>query len=97
MGAANGKLDDGQLIYLDPFLIERRRINLGVSVKQLAGDMIVSMNTLKAAYNGEGVRAETARRIAKQLGCQVTDLLSTEDPRYVPPASAAATASLPKL
>ena len=89
MGAANGKLDDGQLIYLDPFLIERRRINLGVSVKQLAGDMIVSMNTLKAAYNGEGVRAETARRIAKQLGCQVTDLLSTEDPRYVPPASAA--------
>ena len=89
MSDANRKLDDGQLIYLDPFLIERRRINLGVSVKQLAGDMIVSMNTLKAAYNGEGVRAETARRLAKHLGCQVTDLLSTADPRYVPPASAA--------
>ena len=88
MEAAKGKLDDIQLIYLDPFLIERKRINQGVSLKKLAGDMIVSMNTLKAAYHGEGVRAETARRLANQLGCQVTDLLSAQDPRYVPPASA---------
>lgn len=89
MESANTKPDDGQWVYLDPFLIDRRRINLGRSLKQLAGDMIVSMNTLKAAYNGDGVRADTARRLAMQLECQVTDLLSIQDPRYVPPASAA--------
>jgi DNA-binding Xre family transcriptional regulator len=80
------KSEDGQWVYLDPFLIDRLRLNLGVSRKQLAADVNVSMNTLKEVFEGAGVRAFTAKLLATHLGCQVTDLLSPRDPRYVPPA-----------
>ena len=37
-------------------------------------------------FDGSGVRTSTARLLASHLGCEVTDLLSPRDPRYVPPA-----------
>jgi serine/threonine protein kinase len=87
MVAADRKLDDGQLLYLDSFQIERRRIAMGLSRKKLTGRLILSMNTLKAIYKGDGVLPDTARRLAKQLNCQIIDLLSPRDSRYVAPAT----------
>lgn len=84
MKSPEKRSDDGQWVYLDPFLIDRLRLNLGVSRKQLAFDLNVSMNTLKEVFDGAGVRASTAGLLASHLRCQVTDLLSPRDPRYVP-------------
>ena len=85
MESSNQAFGDNQWLFLDPFQIERRRVNLGLSLKDLTGTLIVSMNTLKAIYEGDGVRAGTAHRLAKQLKCVVTDLLSPRDARYVAP------------
>lgn len=85
MESPNQTFGENQWLFLDPFQIERRRVNLGLSLKDLTGTLIVSMNTLKAIYEGEGVRAGTAHRLAKQLKCVVTDLLSPRDARYVAP------------
>ena len=87
MNTANSKLDNGQLLYLDTFQIERRRIAMGLSKKKLTGNKILSMNTLKAIYNGQGVFPGTAHRLAKQLNCQIMDLLARHDSRYVAPAT----------
>jgi len=84
--SANPSFSDNQWIYLDPFQIERRRIDRGLSLKDLTGNMIISMNTLKQIYEGRGTRAGTADRLAKQLKCAVTDLLSPRDARYIAPA-----------
>ena len=87
MKSADPKTDDGQWVYLDPFLVDRMRLNLGLSRKQLAGNASLSMNTLKEVFEGAGVRASTAGVLATRFGCKVTDLLSPRDPRYVPPTA----------
>jgi len=78
--------EDGPYVYLDPFLIRRRQINLGLSQTQLVGAMQVSPNTAKAAFRGNAIHPATAHRLAKQLKCNVTDLLAPRDPGYVAPA-----------
>ena len=78
--------DPGRFVYLDPFLIEQRRINLGLSRTQVIKNMAVAPNTIKGVFKGTAILADTASRLAKQLRCEVTDLLSQRDPRYVPPA-----------
>ncbi len=81
--------EDGHWVYLDPFLIDRKRINLGLSRTEFLRQVDVAANTLKAAFEGAGVRATTALQLANRFGCQVTDLLSCRDPLYVaPPPSA---------
>jgi hypothetical protein len=72
-------------VYLDPFLIDRLRLNGGYSIKGLATAAGLAFNTLRAASLGEGVQPATAAVIARQLECKVTDLLSPTDPRYVAP------------
>ena len=78
--------EDGPYVYLDPFLIRRRQINLGLSQTQLVGAMQVAPNTAKAAFRGNAIHPGTAHRLAKQLKCNVTDLLSPRDQGYVAPA-----------
>jgi len=78
--------EDGPYVYLDPFLIRRRQINLGLSQTQLVGAMQVSPNTAKGAFRGNAIHPGTAHRLAKQLKCNVTDLLAPRDPGYVAPA-----------
>jgi len=75
-------------VYLDQFLIDRMRINKGLSRTEFLKAVDVSANTLKAAFRGEGIRPATALELATFFGCKVTDLLSTKDPLYKPPASA---------
>lgn len=79
--------DDGPYVYLDPFLIRRRQVNLGLSQTQLVNAMCVAPNTAKAAFRGNAIHPVTALRLAKQLKCEVTDLLAPRDPAYVASAS----------
>ena len=88
MNDARDLVNNGKYVYLDPFLIERRRINLGLSRTKLIEKMKVVPNTIKAVFSEGGILADTAARVAKELDCQVTDLLSKHDPRYVAPAIA---------
>ncbi|MEJ7596085.1 MAG: hypothetical protein WKF77_31630 [Planctomycetaceae bacterium] len=53
--------EDGPYVYLDPFLIRRRQINLGLSQTQLVGAMQVSPNTAKGHF--EETRSIPARHI----------------------------------
>ena len=79
--------DDGPYVYLDPLLTRRRQINLGLSQTQLVGAMQVAPNTAKGAFRGKAIHPDTAHRLAKQLKCNVTDLLAPRDPGYVAPAT----------
>ncbi len=58
---------------------------MGMSRKKLAETLQISMNTLKAIDRGEGVRPDTARRLANHLKCQIPDLLSPNDSYFVAP------------
>ncbi|MCY2994767.1 MAG: protein kinase [Planctomycetota bacterium] len=76
-----------QFVYLDPFLLDRARLDLGLSRKNLSGhrDLRLSVNTLLEAFNGAGLQPGTAKRIADFFECEVVDLLAPWDPRYVRP------------
>lgn len=76
---------DPQLVYLDPFLIDRLRLNAGLSLTQLATKSRVAFNTISALARGHGVHPSTARIIAQNLNCQVLDLLAPWDHSYVAP------------
>ncbi|MBA3313061.1 MAG: protein kinase [Planctomycetaceae bacterium] len=93
----NPKSDDGpQLVHLDPFLVDRARISLGLAAKELAtqalrkkkhGDVqSVDYRTIQRIYRHEGLFPETARLIADVLGQNVLDLLAPWDTRYRPAA-----------
>lgn len=81
----DGKTVDPQLVYLDPVLVDRRRLNAGMSRKKLATEALVAFNTVRELFQGGGVQAHTARVIARALGCDVVDLLAPWDPRYAAP------------
>jgi serine/threonine protein kinase len=76
---------DPQLVYLDPFLMDRSRLNAGLSRKKLATLSGLAVNTVLEAFTGRGLQPEKARLLAKHLGCQVVELLAPWDPRYAPP------------
>lgn len=93
----NLKPDSGsQLVHLDPFLVDRARISLGWSVKELAaqtrrkkkyGDIQpVDYRTVMRIYDREGLFPGTAKLIADVLGQNVLDVLAPWDARYVAPA-----------
>lgn len=76
-----------QLVYLDPCLMDLKRINLGLSRKLLANQARLAVNTVLDVYkSGSGLQPATARKLAESLGCRVTELLAPWDPRYEPPA-----------
>lgn len=77
---------DSQLAYLDPFLMDRARLNAGLSRKSLANNAGLAVNTVLEAFDGGGLQPAKAAILAKRLGCDVVDLLAPWDPRYKPPA-----------
>jgi serine/threonine protein kinase len=81
MNRAPAKVDP-QLVYLDPFLMDRARLNAGLSRKKLANKAALAVNTVLDAFNGGGVQPEKARMLAKHLGCEVVELLAPWDPRH---------------
>ena len=79
----NDNVPDQQLVFLDPFLLDRARINQGLSLKQLGSDAKINYRTLRDIYRGRGVLPGSARLLTELLGCKVVDLLSPRDPRFV--------------
>ena len=77
---------DRQLTYLDPFLLDRARVDMGLSQTGILKKTHIALNTLTVAFKGEGVHPLTADRLCACLGCKVTELLAPWDPRYKPPA-----------
>ena len=77
--------EKSQQVLLDPFLIDRLRLNRGLSRKQLAVEAKVAFNTVRELFHGGGVQPSTARAIAVALQQEVVDLLSPLDARYVAP------------
>lgn len=77
---------DPQLVYLDPFLLDRNRVNVGLSRLQIQKKTGLALNTLTEAFRGEGLQPQKAEKLAHHLGCSVLELLAPWDPRYKPPA-----------
>ena len=77
---------DSQLVYLDPFLVDRARLPAGLALKTLAFDAGVSYRTFRGIFDRAGVLPYNAMRIAKILRKDVLELLAPWDPRYVTPA-----------
>lgn len=77
---------DSQLVYLDPFLVDRARLPMGLALKKLALDADVSYRTFRGIFDRAGVLPDTAKRIAEILNKDVLGLLAPWDPRYVTPA-----------
>lgn len=77
---------DAQLVYLDPFLVDRARLPMGLALKKLALDADVSYRTFRGIFDRAGVLPDTAKRIAEKLNKDVLELLAPWDPRYVTPA-----------
>lgn len=69
-------------VHLDPFLVERAMLEVGLSRKGLVEDTGQSLNTMNRIHQRQGLRANSALLIAKRLGCKVVDLLAPYDPRY---------------
>lgn len=76
---------DSQLVYLDPFLVDRARVKMGLALKQLAVEAEVDYRTLRGVFDREGILPSTAREIAEVLNHEVLDLLAPWDPRYITP------------
>lgn len=78
---------DPQLVYLDPFLLDRLRVNRGLSQKAVVGrnGVALALNTVLGAFKGEGLQPAKARRLAEFFKCDVVSLLAPWDPRYEPP------------
>ena len=77
---------DIQLTYLDPFLLDRARVNVGLSRTQIQQKTGLALNTLAEAFKGEGLQAGKAEKLSHRVGCSVLELLAPWDPRYKPPA-----------
>ena len=75
------------MVYLDPFLMDRVRINAGLSRKKLATVSTLAVNTVLDAFNCGGLQPFKANLLAKALGCQVTELLAPWDTLYKVPTN----------
>lgn len=84
-----------QLVYLDPFLVDRARIARGKSQKDVvlhaarrkhAEDVpMLDFRTFQRTLRGEGLFPGSALLVAQALERDVLDLLAPWDPRYVMP------------
>lgn len=81
-------LTDQQLVFLDPVLMDRARINVGLSVSEFADEVMINYRTMREIYRRGGVLPSKAKKIATTLGCDVVELLAPWDPRYVLPKTA---------
>jgi transcriptional regulator with XRE-family HTH domain len=63
----------------DPARIRRKRIEAGLSQPALAAKANVNKSTVYRAENGLcPAEAETLRRLAEALGCEIADLMPPE-------------------
>ena len=81
-------LSDQQMVFLDPTLLDRGRIQAGLSLGDLAQKAEIDYRTVRAVYRHGGLLPSKAKDIADTLGCDVLELLAPWDPRYIPPTGA---------
>lgn len=67
-GSSPSKPIETQLVYLDSFLIDRVRLAVGLSLKQLAVEAEISYRTLCSIFNRDGVLPSNAHLLAEALG-----------------------------
>lgn len=88
MGDSNN-LTEQQMVFLDPFLLDRARIQAGLSLGDLANKSDLNYRTVKkGVFLQGGLLPSNAKALADTLGCDVLELLAPWDPRYVLPKSA---------
>jgi len=76
---------DPKLVYLDPFLMDRARIDQGLSRKALSTKVQVAFNTTQVMFRSGGIQPAIAKRLADAVGVNVTQVLAPWDSHYVPP------------
>lgn len=81
------KPPDSSLVYLDVAKLERARIAVGMSWRDLATQTDVAWNTMRKLSAGEGVFPHVAHKVAITLKCEVLSLLAERDPRFEPPCA----------
>lgn len=87
--AESNDLTEQQMVFLDPFLLDRARIQAGLSLGELANKSGLNYRTVKkGVFLQGGLLPANAKAIAGMLGWDVLDLLAPWDPRYVLPKSA---------
>lgn len=57
-----------------PGHLKERRMNLGLSLREMANEIGISASMLHRAEAGGGLHPATQKKIADHFGCQVTDL-----------------------
>lgn len=74
---------DLQLVYLDPFLVDRLRINKGFALTELADEVEIDHRTLKKGiYRKNGILPANAKILADYFNTEVVKLLAPYDPRF---------------
>jgi len=81
-------LTDQQMVFLDPILVDRARIDAGLAVKELAAEVGINYRTMREVFRRGGVLPSNAKLIANWAGCDVLELLAPWDPRYILPEAA---------
>ncbi len=81
-------LTDQQMVFLDPVLLDRARINAGLSLKELAVKADINYRTVRGVFGRGGMLPSKAKDIADTLKCGVLELLAPWDPRFVLPKTA---------
>ena len=61
---ASSNLTEQQMVFLDPFLLDRGRINLGLSLKELAKAADIDYRTVRDIYRDGGVLPSKALDLA---------------------------------
>lgn len=65
---------------VQPFDLERARLNRGLSQRALALELDVGTETIRRLERGLGVRPANAKKVADFFDVQVTDLMAIEHP-----------------
>jgi transcriptional regulator with XRE-family HTH domain len=63
----------------DRFDLKAARLNMGLSQEEFALKCGVKLGTVKRLEAGGGAHPANAKRVADELGVQVTDLMPLED------------------
>lgn len=78
-------------VRLDPFLLDRRLIAMGMTPSRLKllpkSKLKLSHNTIDKAFTEVAIRPDAAKFLADYLNCDLLELLSSKDDHYLPPTA----------
>jgi serine/threonine protein kinase len=80
--ADQNDLSEQQMVFFDPVLFDRARINAGLSLGELADRAEVDYRTVRSVFRHGGLLPSKAKDLATILGCEVMALVAPWDPRF---------------